>query len=78
MTRNQTTDTPRGVRFKITESELSHPIKAAADFLNSSDVDLVCLQQRVRDLWRESRQLCVAAAAAPQNASRDNSAYGST
>ena len=34
---------PARVRFKITESELSS-YKAAADFLNSSDVDLVCLQ----------------------------------
>jgi glycosyltransferase involved in cell wall biosynthesis len=34
---------PARVRFKITESELSS-YKAAADFLNSSNVDLVCLQ----------------------------------
>ena len=34
---------PARVRFKITESELSS-YKAAADFLNSSDVDLVCLK----------------------------------
>ena len=34
---------PARVRFEITESELSS-YKAAADFLNSSNVDLVCLQ----------------------------------
>src|SRR5271166_2007702 len=34
---------PVRVRFEITESELSS-YKAAADFLNSSDVNLVCLQ----------------------------------
>jgi glycosyltransferase involved in cell wall biosynthesis len=34
---------PARVRFEITESDLSS-YKAAADFLNSSNVDLVCLQ----------------------------------
>jgi glycosyltransferase involved in cell wall biosynthesis len=34
---------PARVRFELTESDLSS-YKAAADFLNSSDVDLVCLQ----------------------------------
>ena len=34
---------PARVRFEISESELSS-YKAAADFLNSSNVDLVCLQ----------------------------------
>jgi glycosyltransferase involved in cell wall biosynthesis len=34
---------PARVRFQITESDLSS-YRAAADFLNSSDVDLVCLQ----------------------------------
>jgi glycosyltransferase involved in cell wall biosynthesis len=34
---------PARVRFAITESDLSS-YQAAADFLNSSDVDLVCLQ----------------------------------
>ncbi len=34
---------PARVRFKITESELSS-YKAAADFLNSTNVDVVCLQ----------------------------------
>jgi len=34
---------PARVRFEITESDLSS-YKAAADFLNSSNIDLVCLQ----------------------------------
>jgi hypothetical protein len=34
---------PSRVRFEITESDLSS-YQAAADFLNSSDIDLVCLQ----------------------------------
>ena len=38
---------PARVRFELTEGDLS-TYKAAADFLNSSDVDLVCLQHEYR------------------------------
>jgi glycosyltransferase involved in cell wall biosynthesis len=38
---------PARVRFQITESDLSS-YRAAADFLNSSNVDLVCLQHEYR------------------------------
>ena len=43
MTPNHGYSYPARVRFEITESDLSS-YQAAADFLNSSNVDLVCLQ----------------------------------
>ena len=41
---------PARVRFEITEDDLS-TYQAAADFLNSSNVDLVCLQHGVWNFW---------------------------
>ena len=67
---------PARVRFELTEGDLSS-YQAAADFLNSSNVGCV-FAARVWDFWREGRQPYLATAAAPQNASGDNSAYGSS
>ena len=68
---------PARVRFEITESDLSS-YQAAADFLNSSNVDLVCLQHEYGIFGGKRGSHVLRLLQAPQNASGDNSAYGSS
>jgi hypothetical protein len=51
----------------LTDSDLSS-YQAAADFLNFSKADLVCLQREYGIFGGEGRQPCRAAAAEPQDA----------
>ena len=61
---------PARVRFELTEGDHSS-YQAAANFLNSSNLDLSVFAARAWEVWKEVRQPCLAAAAAPQNASGD-------
>src|SRR6202012_2969295 len=47
-------DYPEVVRFEIEEQDLSSYLRAA-DFLNISNVDIVCLQHEFGIFWRTSR-----------------------
>jgi hypothetical protein len=67
---------PMRVRFEIAESDISS-YRAAADFLNSNNVDLVCLQHEYGIFGGKVRQSYLEVAAAPRNASGHNSPYRS-
>ena len=63
------------VQFQVVEQELED-YRAAADFLNFSNVDVVSLAARIRHLWRPLRQPHSGTLARPADAGRHDAAHG--